>query len=505
MFTKSKKFVRRGMALAAALGMAALGLVAVGAPGASAEPAIDPDSTYKVHVQLLSGNKIQDPDGKQLADVPADRILKTGKFKIEKGNYNITTTAGYNDAVKVVKGTGTFAPAVPADAKELAVDSTNGSITFEGLKPGLYRLTQTEAAPGYAPAKPALIMLPMTDPQTGSFMTDVYVYPKNAKLDKITKEKVTDKSVVLKPGSSVQFKITAPIASLESGDKFKSFKVFDLPSGALKVDIASGANIDKVEIIDPANPDAAALETLVKDTDYKVVEEIPTGKTAKAYGISLTADGLAKLDTNQGKAVRVTLTGKVADPMPTDVNQWFIKNGAMSVHTSEQNETPTTNETDPDTDPTQKMAKVKIINKNSKGDELTGAKFSVYSCAKEEAGKPISTTGAALYENVDAKAEIGPMAAGTDLCIKQTHAPTDYELGTVIVKAPFTEDAVAQAPKNAAGEPVVSVDYLNDLETSSLLAKLPLTGGAGIALFLIVAAGLLGGAYYYARRNRVRA
>ena len=88
------------------------------------------------------------------------------------------------------------------------------------------------------------------------------------------------------------------------------------------------------------------------------------------------------------------------------------------------------------------------------------------------------------------------------MCIKQTKAPTGYELGNKIVKVEFDKDTV----KNAADKKQpVEVTYENTLKSSDILSKLPLTGGAGIALFLIVAAGLLGGAYYYARRNRVRA
>ena len=492
MFSNTKKFVRRGMATAAALGMAALGLVAVGAPGASAAPAIDPTATYKIHVVLLSGDKMKNQDGKKIDNVDADRLLKDGKFKLEKGSYDVTTTKGYKDAL-AAKVTD-FTPANPAVESETQVGA-DGTITFDNLKPGLYRLTQTVASTGYVPAKASLIMIPLTDESTGKWLDEVWVYPKNAKLDKIVKENITDKNLVLKAGSEMKFTISAPIAKLSDTDSFTSFKVFDNPSGALKVD-STHSEIKKVEIIDPANSTAAGVE-LTATTDYKVVD-------APSYGIELTAGGLKKLDANQGKILRVTLTGKVADPMPTDVSQWFLKNSAKSVHTSKENPTETTNETEKDKDPTTKMARVKIINKDgSKDISNLKAEFSIYSC-ENGSGDP-STTGKPLYENVVAGTETEPMSAGADLCIKQTKAPKGYELGSAIVKAPFTEDAVAQAPKNGAGQPVVSVEYQNTVNSSDILSKLPLTGGAGIALFLIVAAGLLGGAYYYARRNRVRA
>ena len=75
-------------------------------------------------------------------------------------------------------------------------------------------------------------------------------------------------------------------------------------------------------------------------------------------------------------------------------------------------------------------------------------------------------------------------------------------MGSSVQKVDFDKDTVKAA---ADANKAVEVDYQNTLKSSDILSKLPLTGGAGIALFLIVAAGLLGGAYYYARRNRVRA
>ena len=85
MFSNTKKFVRRGMALAAALGMAALGLVAVGAPGASAAPAIDASKDYTISVEPQIGQTGTTADGKS-GKFDANKKLPSGTFKLEKGN-----------------------------------------------------------------------------------------------------------------------------------------------------------------------------------------------------------------------------------------------------------------------------------------------------------------------------------------------------------------------------------------------------------------------------------
>ena len=491
MFSNTKKLVRRGTALAAALGMAALGLVAVGAPGASAAPAIDATKDYTISVEPQIGETGVPADGKS-GHFDADKKLPSGTFKLEKGNYDVTTAAGYNAATTAT--TANFTPADPAveDTKELGAD---GKISFT-VKPGLYRLTQTEAPTGYKAALPSLILIPMTDPDTGNWMETVTVYPKNGSAGKITKKDITAKDQVIKPGSEMKFEIDSPIPTLtakDQGDKLKSYKVTDTPSGPLKVD-SDNSTIEKVEIVD------GDTTTALDAADYTVLTSTP-------YGIELTKTGLAKLDANSGKTLRVTLTGKVApkgDPIwSEDASKWVIKNKAAYDYESEKGENGGS-ETDPKDQPDIPMAKLQVNNKDGQTDiNDKGAEFSVYACDSAATGDP-STTGEAILTGLKAgEASSEPLGArDNSLCIVQTKAPDGYELGSSVVKVGFDKDTVkAAADQNKP----VEVDYQNTVKSSDILSKLPLTGGAGIILFLIVAAGLLGGAYYYARRNRVRA
>lgn len=491
MFTKSKKFVRRGMALAAALGMAALGLVAVGAPGASAAPAIDANKDYKISVEPMTGETGVAADGKS-GHFDDTKKLPSGTFKLEKGDYDVTTTAGYNAATKAT--TATFKAKNPAEewVKDLGTD---GKTSFM-VKPGLYRLTQTKAPTGYKAALPSLILIPMTDPESGTWMDTVTVYPKNGTAGKITKKDITAKDQVIKPGAEMTFEIDSPIPSLtakDDGDKFKTYKVTDTPSGPLKVD-STNSEVKKVEIVD------GETKTALDAADYTVLTTTP-------YGIELTKTGLAKLDANPGKVLRVTLTGKIlpaGDPIWSQpASNWVIKNKAAYNYDSEKGENGGS-ETDPEDQPDIPMAKLQVNNKD--GQTLINdknAEFSVYACDDAATGDP-STTGDAILTGLKAgEASAEPLAArDNSLCIVQTKAPTGYELGSSVVKVDFDKTTVkAAADQNKP----VEVEYQNTVKSSDILSKLPLTGGAGIALFLIVAAGLLGGAYYYARRNRVRA
>lgn len=491
MFTTSNKLVRKGMALAAALGMSALGLVAIGAPGASAAPAIDANKDFTISVEPQVGETGVTADGKS-GKFEDSKKLPSGTFKLEKGDYDVTTTAGYNAATTATVAT--FKAKNPAVEWSKDLDTTTGKTSFT-VNPGLYRLTQTKAPTGYKAALPSLILIPMTDPDTGNWMDTVTVYPKNGSAGKITKKDITAKDQVVKPGSEMKFEIESPIPTLTAkadGDKLKSYKVTDTPSEPLKVDKTNSA-IEKVEIVD------GATMTLLGTTDYTVVEN--------PYGIQLTAAGLDKLDANSGKTLRVTLTGKVAPKddqiWQKNASEWVIKNKAAYDYESEKGENGGS-ETDDKDQPTIPMAKLTVNNKDGQTDiNAKGAEFSVYACDDAATGDA-STKGEAILTGLKAgEVSSEPLAArDNNLCIVQTKAPTGYEKGSSVVKVGFAKDTVKAA---ADANKAVEVEYQNTLKSSDILSKLPLTGGAGIALFLIVAAGLLGGAYYYARRNRVRA
>ena len=488
MFSNTKKFVRRGMALAAALGMAALGLVAVGAPGANAAPAIDPNKDYTISVEPQVGETGVTADGKS-GKFDTTKALESGTFKLTKGEYDVTTTAGYNAATAATPAT--FKAATPA--VEQTKDLVSGKTSFT-VKPGLYLLTQTAAPSGKKAAIPSLILIPMTDPDTGTWMDTVTVYPKNGSAGKITKTNITDKDTVLVPGTEMKFQIDAPIPTLtQENDTFKSYQVTDTPSGPLKVD-DSNSTIEKVEIVD-----GTTVAATLAAADY---EKITTPK----YGIKLTASGLNKILNYTGKVVRVTLTGKLApegDSIWTQsADKWVAKNAADYKFESNKGETGGSGTGETGTE--DHMAKLKINNVDGTTDlNAKGATFDVYACDSTATGDP-STTGTAVFTGLKAgeisKTAIGAHANG--LCVVQTKAPAGYELGNAVVKVTFDKDTVTTAA--TANKPVVT-QYENTLKSSDILSKLPLTGGAGIALFLVVAAGLLGGAYYYARRNRVRA
>lgn len=490
MFTTNNKLVRKGMALAAALGMSALGLVAIGAPGARAAPAIDKDREFTISVEPQVGETGVTADGKS-GKFDENKKLSSGTFKLEKGDYDVTTTAGYNEATKATTATFKLATSPAPETKDL---DASGKTSFT-VKPGLYRLTQTKAPTGSKAALPSLILIPMTDPDTGTWMDTVTVYPKNGSAGKITKKDITAKDQVVKPGSEMKFEIESPIPTLTAkadGDKLKSYKVTDTPSGPLKVD-STNSKIEKVEIVD------GATTTALVNTDYTVVEN--------PYGIQLTAAGLAKLDDNSGKTLRVTLTGKVApkgdEVWQKEASEWVIKNKAAYNYDSEKGENGGS-ETDPQDQPDIPMAKLKVNNKDGQTSiNDKNAEFSVYACDDAATGDA-STKGEAILTGLKAgEVSDEPLAArDNNLCIVQTKAPEGYELGSAVQKVGFDKTAVKAA---ADAKKAVEVEYQNTLKSSDILSKLPLTGGAGIALFLIVAAGLLGGAYYYARRNWVRA
>lgn len=482
----SLRRIRRGVAAVASAGLLALGLGAV-APVSNAANVINPNATYTITVHAQKGPVGTAATGTE-ADNPSHEAVAEAKFKLEKSTLDVTTGQGY---AKAKEGTFDTADTSFTEGAEKATGA-DGTASFTGLKPGYYKLVQTKAPVGLSPAKDSYILVPLTDPNTGTYMDTIHVYPKSTDAGTVTKKDITPETSLVTKGSTMDFQIDASIRNLATGHKFDKFVVTDTPITGLEVNGAKG-KVTKVEIVETADATTAA-ETLA-DGDFQVTDGAAENVEKKV--VTLTAPGLEKVSAKQGKFLRVTIQATVAANVGEKVS-----NSASNTNKADD-ETSDTEVSTPggDQTPTTLMGKLKIQNfKTNTTEALTGAKFKVFLCEGTE-----GVTGNAL--SIDGKNEfaanelIGPMRAMSTkkLCVKQTVAPKGYELNPAATQVAFDEAAIKAAEAAGGDKAVVATVY--NSTTSEFTSKLPLTGGAGIVLFVLIGAGLLAVAYRRARKD----
>ncbi|MGV9195736.1 SpaH/EbpB family LPXTG-anchored major pilin, partial [Arcanobacterium canis] len=331
------------------------------------------------------------------------------------------------------------------------------------------------------PAPPFIVRLPMTNPTGDGWNYDVHVYPKN------TSDKVEKK--VVDAGKNGQDTITYTIE-------------VTVPQVSAKHERT------KFEIIDDYDQDKL-------DPKSVKVKSVTMGDTTFTPGVDFTEvnnndtltlsfeKGFSKLANNQ--VVTVTLDAKI-------VKAGKIVNEATRI----------SNDTRVNKDERKKTNKVetylgavKVIKTGIKDKKLSGAKFGVYRCTGSDSnwqleGKLIDTLitgedGVAISKPLhvnDFEDGIGDVQdpLNKNYCLKELAAPAGYLLSDSITHFTITKQSVADSR-----DPNVVTYTANIKNVPSDTPDLPLTGGQGIALLVILGAGVAGAAVYSARRNSTKA
>ncbi|MFV8382225.1 SpaH/EbpB family LPXTG-anchored major pilin [Corynebacterium hindlerae] len=149
---------------------------------ALAAPVIDKD-TGTLHITKLStptaapttptGNKVELPTGAK--GIPGV------SFSVQKiKNIDLKTNAGWF----ALEGTDIESPGELEENKATQPTNSEGVITLEGLPVGAYLVKETATPVGVTPAAPFIVTVPITNPtDTGAWLYDVWVYPKNSQID----------------------------------------------------------------------------------------------------------------------------------------------------------------------------------------------------------------------------------------------------------------------------------------------------------------------------------
>lgn len=499
------KFLSRGTAVLATI---ALGLVGLGAFGgaATAAPSTTIDAAKKgsisVHKYSGTANNTAARTGTEAdaANVPAGSTpLNDVTFKLEKLNYDITTPAGFKEAAAAKVATAVKDTNVAAITK---VTAGNGLATFDNLAVGAYLLTETVTPEGHIPAEPSIVFVPMTNPGGDGWNYDIHVYPKNKKAeDTPEKTDVTPKDKIVTVGQFITYKITKTLPNADANKNFSKFIFVD--------DLSNHPQLE----LDAAKLN---LKLMVGDVEYALNTDYTVDTTGGKLTVTLTPTGLEKMTLAKRAAgaadviAALTFDAKVKalPPVNSTEESGKIINTASTITNNGTTSADVTQKVKPGKEAETLFGNLKIKKVNGDGTALAGAEFQLYECAAngKTQGNPIKAGAQGTDEVFTTEAGTGEVTikgvrAGdnTQLCLVEKKAPEGYQLLTKPVKIDFTAAIVKAQP-----EFTVTTKVVNDVDNGSIFGKLPLTGGAGVALIIILGGAVLGGAVYSARRAAKR-
>ncbi|MGJ4098801.1 SpaH/EbpB family LPXTG-anchored major pilin [Corynebacterium macclintockiae] len=427
-----------------------------------------------------NGTEIKNPSGE-----PAERV----KYKIElvqplnnSGDWEKARKITDPSKAKAWEGDGAYS--------NEGTTGANGTLKFENLPKGLYKVTETEvpADSGLVPGAPFLVYVPMTNSDNKSWIYDVHAYPKNSKVT-ITKE-VEDQNA--QAGQDYKYTITTGVPAVAKNSTLSKYIVKD------KLDQNLDAANATVKVKYGAAADSA--QELVADTDYELV------KNGHEIKVEFTEAGRDKLKSTDLVFTTIkTKTNGFIEHVPNDAT--LITNNGSS-----ENDTVKTS------DKVHTYWGKVTINKTDGNDEnkkLQGAEFQLVQCVddgngvwkKKEGTDPLNVQGQDKWTTNDQGTVTIEGVHVTDFANNQADEETNYCLHEI--KAPegyVANDALehfelkkGEVDKN--GAPTADIKYTANIKNYTDENHLPNTGGAGFWAIVLAGLAIIGGGFYAARRS----
>ena len=424
------------------------------------------------------------------------------------GNYSAAQIENVATELKAIVDNGT----VTAVDTQTTAEST-GTATFSNLDLGYYLVIETNAPATYVAGKPFLVAIPSTnnynqDGQQGTaWEYNVTVEPKNAKVTinkKLAAEDPTDsknpeQDGTVAVGNFVKYEVTTTIPKYPDNyfEKDVTFNIIDKMSAGLEAQTdgitvtVGGATVQASEDTYSVTVKTKAQITAADDKDLTIA-------FAKKY-----------IKENPGKTVVVTYYARVTSAAVTG-NVAGNKNSASLKY---NNQPGITTEAGP--------SEVKVYSFNIQVEKfandgtktgLEGAEFGLYSdkeCTNPVANTTVSSTdgnGILKFAKLDADTYY----------LKETKSPAGYTLlaNPIEVKIDAIADGnfklYVDGKEVPSGNTAQFTTRYNVSEGTAYVAvenhkgfSLPSTGGAGIAMFLIVgAAGIILVSVAFTRKSR---
>lgn len=456
----NKPPARRRIRVASLIGVIAAGLLgatAFAVPAAAVEigPNIDPAQTGSIvlHKLVQPDTPTALPnDGSELtpAQLAGLTPISGVTFSLQSvGNIDLTTNAGWNTVNGLTAAAVLADPtAFPLTAEGSGATDAGGQLAFGTLPLGVYLVTETDpgANPIAQPTAPFLVTMPLPTGDN-TWLYDVNVYPKNA-VTEVTK--TVDDSTAFGLGNDVAWTITGAVPFLAAADSLTAFAITD----ALDARLGYGsAAVTAVTAAGAALPLVAA--------DYTVTA--PASGTSGTVSVAFTAEGLAKLQANQGAVVTLQLTTAVLS-----IGDGSIENSAtLTINGTENAAAAVTN--------WGALQIFKYATVEGVNQRLAGAQFQIFTSAADAGtlANPVSVDGETTFTSTAAQNILIEGLKAGDYWVVETFAPVGY----VVNSAPIPVTVSVGSTTDAA---------LLEVENSQVPAwLLPLTGGGGAGLFTI--------------------
>lgn len=383
-----------------------------------------------------------------------------------------------------------------------------GTTKWENLPMGYYVLVETTppANLNVAPMAPAIITMPMGITASGSgWNFDVHVYPKNVKLDDVTKE-INSSSTIFNVGDTVPYTITGKIkVALRAGDEgdysYGDWSMADPLDRRLTLNTAS------VKLIaEGGNPAPIELETDDYTQTYITDEDDEDNFNTVTW--ALTQDGKDKLAEAGATGIRIEFTtqvnSKALDGSPS---------GSPTItNTAEMNQRAanTTEIVGPATPPgplpsfTLAGITIKKIDGNTPTTLLDGAEFKIATSEANARGGVWVQSG---VTGQDAIVVTGDNPGTTEvekgwgyfsgLPVSDTD-DTVYYLYESKAPGGYVHDQSVFKVTITAGNKTASIEIQNQkigdppVDNPNPSFQLPKTGGIGTIIFAIVGVALMG-------------
>jgi len=400
-------------------------------------------------------------------------------------NINFKVVRVQDDAVDAASAV----PLEGGDAYSRTIATDNQGIAyFDDLAQGVYLVIEEASSAVHSPVDDFLVTLPMTNVAGNGWMYDVFVYPKNVLID------LPDIDFYVgERGNKYQ--------SIDNGGKAKWIIEADVPR-----DIVDAVNYQIIAKMYPYLhiTDENSITVYAETNDGRV-----TMLTSGADFVAAVVDNELMADlTSPGRQVLSSLFGDAdsvklyiefdtqllipQEILPEGLNQELHGNATLNYTSSLNNTTEVVNPSSPYVF----TGGFHIIKSNNGGDRLDGASFILYRSI-EDARQGVNAienpyTGDIWEVTTDVAGEayfyglaygnMGETAATANQIyyMVETKAPGGYNLLTAPVEA--TVDISSLENDN----------YISVVNRTGFI--LPVTGGVGIVVFLLIGALLVGGA-----------
>ena len=478
------------------------------------------------------------------------KVTKVTKLETNGADLNLTQYKDWETLAKKVAALNqnpndTSLSLDTAHAKEVSTgdgqnNTTKGEAKFPDLGIGLYKVEETEAAPGYSKdVTPFFMTIPQITHKANEpvkYDYNVTADPKNQNLSgKIKKELVRTKgdgTEFVGKGDTMTYKISADVLSTDNltdrtkwtKDNLKGYTVFDqAPAGVFdKYDqtvvksakvVYKKDNSDKSAVLKDENTNNITVTTESIKTDGSVTTT-DSEAVAKRIKVSFDETGLANIataaaaDTNAKVEIEFAFT--IAD----------ASKGTATTFTNKSGFIPGKSDTSPEPKPvvpTDGGSQVEShygflqVNKYDgakDSDKLPDAKFKLFA-KKSDADACAANTSATECNKASQVGELTTIAGGKfqtpvkvvideathPFYIVETEAPANYERDHQAHEVTVDKNSTATNPT------VVNIANVPTKDNGSWF-KLPKTGAAGVIIFALIGLGLVGSGMFVFLKNR---